>query len=297
MDQIVIGMVSPAFVFFPVWVAQDQGMFAERGIKADAAVYGATDKVTDALRTGVAQICMVTPEGVIADAAAGGTLRLIAGNANRAPLSLITPERITSIADLKGKRVGTTSLKEGTAVMVQKILAAHGLHYPGDYEFALVGAHPQRWEHLQNGTIDAGLQLLPYNFMAEDAGYNNLAEASDHVPDYAFTAVGVNGVWGEAHRDLVVRTLAAMRKAITWADANRAQASDIIAQHTKSKPQHALRGLNEMLDKGVTPRDMAIAPRALEAVFSAMLETRLVPPGTALSYAAVVDDTYLRATA
>jgi ABC-type nitrate/sulfonate/bicarbonate transport system substrate-binding protein len=114
---------------------------------------------------------MVTPEGVVGNSAKGGRLRLVAGNSNRAPLSLIGGKGIERIEDLRGKRVGTTSLKEGTAIMVQKMLAAHGLHYPGDYEFATVGAHPQRWEHLQAGSIEAGLQLVPYNYVAEDAGY------------------------------------------------------------------------------------------------------------------------------
>jgi hypothetical protein len=51
-------------------------------------------------------------------------LRPLAGNSNRAPLSL--SKGIERIEDLRGKRIGTTSLTEGAAVMVQKMLAAHG---------------------------------------------------------------------------------------------------------------------------------------------------------------------------
>jgi ABC-type nitrate/sulfonate/bicarbonate transport system substrate-binding protein len=295
MDQITIGMVAPAFLFFPIWVAQDQGFFAAEGIEARLVIYGATDKVTTALREGETQIGMVTPEGVIGDAAVGGSLRLIAGNANRAPLSLIVQKGIERIADLRGKRVGTSSLKEGTAVLVQTILAAHGLRYPGDYEFAIVGAHPQRWEHLQKGTIDAGLQLLPLNYVAEDAGFRNLAETSDYVPRYAFAAIGVNQHWAAVNRGLVVQMLKALHAATAWADAQRDAAAAILARAAKASPAYALRGLNEMLGHGVTPRDLRIDPEALEAVFAAMRATELIPPSTALSYTAVVDDSYLDA--
>ena len=293
MDQIAMGMVAPAFVFFPVWVAEEQGLFAAEGIEVRTVVHGATDKVTTALAAGETQIGMVTPEGTIIDALAGGSLRLITGNANRAPLSLIVQKGIASIADLRGKRVGTSSLKEGTAVMVQAILAAHGLHYPGDYEFAVVGAHPQRWEHLQKGTIEAGLQLLPLNYVAEDAGFPRLAETSDYVPRYAFTAIGLDETWGQANRGLVVRLLRALKAATVWADANREAAAPILARATGTGDGYALRGLGEMLDGGVTPRDLRIEPEALEAVFAAMRTTEMVAPDAPLSYAAVVDDSYL----
>ena len=38
------------------------------------------------------------------------------------------------------------------------MLAAHGLAYPDDYDFALEGSHIERWKALQAGTIDAALQ-------------------------------------------------------------------------------------------------------------------------------------------
>ena len=293
MDQLTVGMIAPAYLFFPVWVAQERGFFAAEGIEAGTVFHGATDKVTTALRDGETQIGMVTPEGVIADAALGGPLRLIAGNANRAPLSLIVQKGIASIGDLRGKRIGTSSLKEGTAVMVQTILAAHGLRYPGDYEFSIVGAHPQRWEHLKAGTIDAGLQLLPLNYVAQDAGFLNLAETRDYVPHYAFTAVAVESGWGGANRGLVVRYLKALKAATVWADAHRKEAAAILGRVTSSGPDFALRGLNEMLDGGATPLDLEIEPRALETVFEAMRTTELVPPGTIMTYDKLVDRSYL----
>jgi TRAP-type uncharacterized transport system substrate-binding protein len=51
------------------------------------------------------------------------------------------------------------------------MLAAHGLTYPGDYDFALEGSHVERWKALQAGTIDAALQMIPYDYLAADAGF------------------------------------------------------------------------------------------------------------------------------
>jgi ABC-type nitrate/sulfonate/bicarbonate transport system substrate-binding protein len=295
MDHIKVTMVAPAYPYYPVWVAEERGYFNRHGISSEIEITGATDKVTASLASGNAQIGMVTPEGVIGDAARGGRLRLIAGNANKAPLSLIGIKSIKKIEDLKGKRVGTSSLKEGTAILVQRMLEAHGLNYPGDYEFALVGAHPQRWEHLQGGTIEAGLQLTPYDYIAEEAGFTNLGAASDYVPDYAFLAIALNLDWGERNRDVAVRCLRAMREAVHWTASHIGEAASILERRANSTNAHARRALTEMFDAKVSPIDLKIDRKAIEVVFDNMHRFGLVEADVPLSYDACVDESFLHA--
>jgi ABC-type nitrate/sulfonate/bicarbonate transport system substrate-binding protein len=295
MDKVTISMVAPAFPFYPVWVAEERGFFERHGIASDIKTTGATDKVTTSLLDGSAQIGMVTPEGVIGDAAQGGRLRLIAGNANKAPLSLIGLKSIARIEDLKGKRIGTSSLKEGTAILVQRMLEAHGLQYPGDYEFAVVGAHPQRWDHLQQGTIEAGLQLIPYDYIAEEAGFTNLGEASEYVPNYAFTAIALNLDWGESNRDLAVRSLRAMREAVQWTEDNLDEAAAILGRRAHSNDAHSRRALRAMSERDVSPPDLTINRTAIETVFENMHRFGLIERTVPLSYAACVDESFLKA--
>jgi len=276
-------------------VAEERGFFDRHGIMSNTQITGATDKVTTSLLDGSAQIGMVTPEGVIGNAAQGGRLRLIAGNANKAPLSLIGQKTIARIEDLKGKgkRIGTSSLKEGTAILVQRMLEAHGLHYPGDYEFAIVGAHPQRWDHLQKGTIEAGLQLIPYNYIAEEAGFTNLGNASEYVPDYAFTAIALNLDWGESNRGLAARLLGAMREAVQWTADNLDEAAAILGRRAHSNDAHSHRALREMFQHDVSPLDLKINRTAIETVFENMHRFGLVARNVPLSYVACVDESFL----
>ena len=82
------------------------------------------------------------------------------------------------------------------------MLAAHGLNYPGDYQVKHTGGVPPRHKALLAGEIDAGLQSVPWNYVAEDAGMNNLGDAIDYVPDWQFVSVNVNGAWAAANRAL-----------------------------------------------------------------------------------------------
>jgi ABC-type nitrate/sulfonate/bicarbonate transport system substrate-binding protein len=295
MRKLKIGMVTSALPYYPAYVAEERGLFKARGIESEVEIAGATDKVTTSLEKGRTQIAMVTPEGVIGNAARGGPLRLVAGNANRAPLALIGLKCIKKIEELRGKKVGTSSLKEGTAILVQKMMQAHGLQYPGDYEFAIVGPHPQRWERLKEASIDAALQLIPYDYLAEEAGFVNLGQAADYVPHYAFTAIALNLDWARKNRDFAVAALAAMREAVEWAADNINAAAEILGRRSHSSLEHSRRAMHEMFDRQVSPKDLKIDRSAIQVVFESMHEFGLVEKEVALTYDACVDESYLAA--
>ena len=169
MREITVGVVAPAYVNVPLWVAQERGFLERRGLAATERIIGTTHGVTNALRNGEVDIALTAPEGSIADAVAGGPLRVVAGLTDRPPLSMIALSRHRTFADLRGGRIGTSSLTEGTRHVAERMLAAHGLTYPADYDFALEGSHVERWKALQAGTIDAALQMIPYDVMAVEA--------------------------------------------------------------------------------------------------------------------------------
>ena len=116
-----------------------------------AAEFRVHGRTTAALHDGIVPITIGSPEGSIANALGGGDLRLVSGSQSPASLSMIAQPRYHSMADLRGAKLGTTSLKEGTCHLMEKMMAAHGMHQPADFQFVMAGAHPQRWEALKAG--------------------------------------------------------------------------------------------------------------------------------------------------
>ena len=47
-----------------------------------------------------------------------------------------------------------SSLRAGSSSLIIKLLAAHGLHWPGDYELVPCGPILARWDMLRSGGID-----------------------------------------------------------------------------------------------------------------------------------------------
>jgi ABC-type nitrate/sulfonate/bicarbonate transport system substrate-binding protein len=285
---------AAGFNWLPVFAAQQQGLFANSGLNVEVKRLGTVDKATAAVRAGEADLAITPPEGAIRDCVGGGNLRIIAGNVNRLPLSLIANPRFRRIEDLKGAKLGTSSLTEGTALYTMEVLRRHGLNYPGDYEFAVVGVHPARWKALQEGTIDAAVQLIPLNFVAEDAGYSNLGEVSDYIPEIIFTAMVVDQTWAQAHRGDVVRLLRCLMEATRWVNdpANDAALAALTAQVTQAEGHYVQRALEYMRSKNVFSRDLSIPAPAFAKSLELMRKAGLADDALVAGAPRVLDDSY-----
>ena len=293
MARIRIAAGGIGFNFLPVYVAEREHLFAENGLAVETNLLPSVDKATAAVKDGACDIAITPPEGAIRDAVAGGRLRVIAANVNRLPLSLIAQPRFKRIEDLKGAVLGTSSLTEGTALYTMEVLRQHGLHYPGDYTFNVVGLHPARWKALQEGAIDAAVQLIPLNFIAEDAGFGNLGEVTDYIPEIAFTALIVGRKWAESNRRSVVAFLRSLILATDWMydPANDAALLALMAEVIHAEGKYGRQSLDYLRSRSVFPRDLSI-PRAAFAKTVELMRKAGFPEAEAARASTVLDDTY-----
>lgn len=266
------------FNWLPVFVARELGIFERHGLEVELRRLGSVDKATAAVRAGEADLAISPPEGVLADAVAGGSLRLIAANCNCLPLTLVANARIQRMADLRGAVLGTSSLTEGTAIYTREMLSQHGLQYPQDYSFALAGVHQGRWKALQEGTIDAAVQPPPFNFLAIDAGYTDLGEVSDVLPEIAFTAVLGRLEWVQRNEAPAVAVLRALAEATArvYDESNDATTVPIMMEVTQSDSVYAKRALDYMRGKGAFARSLEIPPSALDKSIELMVKAGLL---------------------
>jgi ABC-type nitrate/sulfonate/bicarbonate transport system substrate-binding protein len=285
------------FNWLPVYAALRNGMFERRGIEVELKRTGSVQKATEAVLSGEAQLAITPPEGAIADHVGGGTLRIIAGNVNRLPLSLVAHPRFKRIEELKGAVLGTSSLTEGTAIYTQAMLAQHGLRYPDDYSFDVVGVHPARWQALKEGRIDAAVQLIPLNFVAFDEGWSNLGEVSDYIPEILFTGLICDNKWASANADLVCGFLAALSEGTSYVldPANDGFTIPMVMEAAQADEAYARRSLDYMREKGVFRVDLAVVPAAFAKSIELMVAAGLLPGEQADAALATIEPGYLAA--
>jgi NitT/TauT family transport system substrate-binding protein len=167
------------------------------------------------------------------------------------------------------------------------MLAAHGLAFPADYDFALEGSHVERWKALQAGTIDAALQMIPYDAMAADAGFTDLGPVTE---EFALSAVCVRL---PAERVMLSAFLAALAEAAEWFHGHVEESAAIAARRTSVDPRYALGACQALAADGVIPPDQRSSPVALRAAIEALHSSGLIPPGGPDPVEAAVDYSYL----
>ena len=277
MDKLNFACVSRNYFNMPIWIAKDTGLFADEGLAVSIEHIEGVDDVTDRLRQGRAQLVYGISEHVVLDHEAGGKQQIIGGNVNRLPFSLISQSSIKSIADLRGKTIGVSSLEAGSSSLIIELLKQSGLSYPDDYKMDAVGPILARWDRLQSGAIDAGLQGAPLNYIAMDQGYHSLCEPRHIIPDFQFTSLHVNHDWAEARHDLLVRFMRAFIRAHQWFTANKEGCRTIAMARTGINAHYADRAWDDYVADSIFPADGNASTEALQSLINISGLIRAIP--------------------
>ena len=292
-DKIKVGIVSLTFFYVPLWAARDKGFFAAEGLEVELPMLGNASQV-EPLTSGAMNVVMGTCEAVLQNAAAGGPLRVVAGNNGKLSHSLIVNSRFTRIEDMKGATFGILNMTEGSFFQLKEMLSKHGLHYPDDYKVKETGGVPPRHKALIEGSIDGGLQSIPWNYVAEDAGFRSLGEINNYVPEWQFVSVNVDNDWARANRGLLVRFLRALSRATDWVYANRAGAVAIAERELPTRRDYAERAWGYYTGTNALTRDMSVNRKGLEKVVATQKQAGLLPQNAPDDAGAYVVDEYLR---
>ena len=288
-----IGAVSRNYFNLPLWIAQHAGFFAREALAVEIVLIEAIDEVTRRLAAGNLQFALDVTENVILNAEQGGRLEIIGGNVNRLPFSFIARPPIKSWQDLRGARIGVSSISAGSSSLVMKLLAAHGLRYPQDYTLLAVGPILARWKMLQSGEIDAGLQGTPLNYIALDTGFVDLGNPREQFPDFQFTSLDTDAEWAKQHEDTAVAFLRAWLAAHRWFYENKAGATEIAMKETGVERRYAERAWDEYVRDEIFPRDGRASVAAVQALLEVSSLIRDLPSRSRSRAAQYINHAYL----
>jgi ABC-type nitrate/sulfonate/bicarbonate transport system substrate-binding protein len=211
------------------------------------------------------------------------------------PFSFIAGRSIRTFDDLRGKTIGVSSLDAGSSSLVMKLLTARGLEYPRDYKMMAVGPILTRWQMLQSGEIDAGLQGAPLNYMAVDQGFVSLCEPRDEVPYFQFTSLNVDRRWAAGNEGTIRKFMRAFVRAHQWFFANRDGSTSVAMRETGVSREYALRAWDEYTTDQIFPRDGDASTAAVQALIEISSLIRAVPNRVKSSADGYINRNFIRA--
>lgn len=259
-------ITSPGMTNLNLYIAQRQGFFKEQRIFSEIVVMRSAARQIQALIAGSVEFSAQAPDPLIRADERGAELTMLSGLGNSAAYDLVANKKYQKIEELRGTTLGVSGINSSSTLLLEKMLAAHGLVHPRDYALVEVGGTADRLAAIQTGAISAGVLNPPISYVAADQGFRILGELKQYIPEVQFTALSVRQPWAHGNTALVDDYLVAILRANRYLYDNKAGTVAIIQNFFKVQPDHAERVYEYWVRNQVTPRDGALTVPGTEVV-------------------------------
>jgi ABC-type nitrate/sulfonate/bicarbonate transport system substrate-binding protein len=226
----------------PFFVATEKGLFGEQGLDVRITLTGSSTELREGLAAGKYQIAHTAADNAVALVELQHAQAVIVmGGDNSFNHLFVTPE-IRTYQDLRGKTLAVDAPNTAFALVAYQMLADHGVNR-GEYTVSLEGGTPAKRiaAMADNHVAQAGMLNLPYSILAPGKGLHELGSLTSAIGPYQGTTGFVLRPWGDAHRDTLVKYIAAYIAAVRWikTPAHKAEAVAMLVSHLKLTPEVA----------------------------------------------------------
>ena len=257
-------------------VARAKGIFAAAGLEVDVMV---TPNSTDQMRglsLGSWQIVSTAFDNVLGwSGREGAEIVAIAQVAQGITLPVYVRPEIKNWEDLRGKPLAVDAVDTAYALVLRRILLAHGLEMErGDYTLLPKGATGHRLESMNQGESFAGVLNPPWDAKADAAGMKRFADQREILPNYPGGVFAVKRKWATDNRAILTKYLAAWDQGLRWAqDAkNRDEVIKLISEAEKMDEKNAANRLRQL------PSNGRLNLAGLQTVLDLRVQFGLTPP-------------------
>ena len=187
------------------WYAKEAGIFEENGIDATLVSIEGGSRTMAALLAGEVQIAQLGGSEVLSARAGGADLVIAATLAPVYPYLFMAAPDIKTPADLKGKKVGISSVGGSADIATHRVLRTVGLDADKDVIIVSLGSHAARTAALISGAIQAGVDDPPNTVKLQEAGFRILFDLAALKLPAANTTIVAPAAWVSANRSLMQR--------------------------------------------------------------------------------------------
>jgi NitT/TauT family transport system substrate-binding protein len=257
MNLIKIGIGVPSIGRFPPYIAQTAGLFAREGIDVEVINQRDEEKAVPDIVSGETPIGTPNAPSLIFSALEGSDIVIVGGLLNLPAFYLAADPTLTTVGDLKGKRLGINQPRRMAGMTMLALLRRWKMNPQTDLELIDLGINDRSLEALQEKQIDAALLPPEKAFLAEAEGFRIVADSLEL--DCHWVPLATTRRFLRDNRDLVAKVCAVYRESI---------------QIFKNQPKETMAEIARRLPP------LAAKPQALEKcyrIFAELLDPSLMP--------------------
>jgi NitT/TauT family transport system substrate-binding protein len=212
-----MGLAARSTTSMPFFVAKERGFFREEGLDVELIVMQAIQTIQATMGNST-QFASATGSAVSA-AVSGADIKVILAVTDQPSFDLIVQPNITSVQQLRGKKIGTGGVGSLAEILARRILLAHNVR-PEEVVILATGPSHMTYLSLKAKVIDAAPLQMPLTFTAQDEGFRKLVSAADVYRSVQGGLATTKAMLSE-HPELVTKVARAMMRAIRLIKSDR----------------------------------------------------------------------------
>ena len=235
-----------------LWVAEKEGFFKKQGLEVTTVNISGGTQGVQAMVGGELDLSFSAPAATIPAVAAGAQILEIMPTTSTMPYYLAGAPNVSSIAELKGKRVGASGLGLSASRLALLVVLKHYDLDPDRDKIILVaaGREPERMAAVTSGAIGATVVAPEFGDRVEKMGAHLLADLRTLNIPWENDGLATTRKALQSKRDLLERVVKALLEANAFVmnPANRAKTIETLNSQLKFKtPQEGSSVYNDLI--------------------------------------------------
>jgi ABC-type nitrate/sulfonate/bicarbonate transport system substrate-binding protein len=236
-DRAIISYSSRSYAFLPAQVSVARGFFKDENLEP-LLIQMRSQVTVPALISGEVNYTL-SFGNIIGSAMQGMPFKILAVLTDKPLHSIVARPEIKTIADLRGKKIGTQRIGGSDHLAAEAILQAKGLDLKDVQFVTLGGDEPVRVEMLKKGLVDAVCSVPPGPVRLAREGYNVLGGPKDLKIGNPISAVALTDARLKTHRDEAKKVLRAILRGLRFMHERREETIQIMSRWLSQTPDVA----------------------------------------------------------
>ena len=249
LEKLVIGYPAPVASLGIIDVMRKGGLFRKYGLDVDLVYIQGSPILTTAMVSGQVPLSFIGGAAIVASAVGGADTVYLACGINTLYWRVFSTPDIKTVSDLKGKKIGVTTIGSQEDSVIRFILRERGLNPDRDFAVVAVGGAPTRLAALSKGVVHASTFIPPQDIAAEKLGLHELIDMSTlglYNPGSCFASTKS---YIRTHRDTVMRVMKAFVEGLRYYKDNRDFVLKVTADFAQNRDPDVLRPTYEIVTK------------------------------------------------
>jgi NitT/TauT family transport system substrate-binding protein len=254
------------------WIAKEAKIYDKHGLDVELILLRGSGQTSAAMLGGSIFASPVTLTTMIMADLSGADFVNVAHTVAAVATKLLVKPDIKRVEDLKGKRVGITSLGSLSDFLLKHTFRKYGLDPNRDITWLMMGTPTERLQGLLAGTVDAAEASYPIDLQGEKKGYRVLLDLRKEVSYPSMSVVTRRKTIAE-DRDIVARMVRAHVEGIAYFKQNKEFSIRVLGKQLKINEREMLENSYETYKQDFISVPYPIT-KGLEATYDFIAQTR-----------------------